>query len=227
MKFNLYGYILFFIVLSGCTNTKLHIVNQGYSDTKINQLTLALANEGVDVIISNLTIPTSFPDSALALNPNFRDLSFINAIQHTLTKQGFPTATELRFAQGKHFYSTSHLGLYLRNKLDRSSRMPPYLRTQYCKNADSTIMFKPNGEFTLEYESNNYDEQLKQVKGRYTFVGKKLTLRPHRLKAQHFTLYKETRPTPFGDKPADVFKPKNKSHKVKQLKCDFLIIYMD
>jgi hypothetical protein len=202
-------------------------VNQGYNDTKINQLTSELANKGIDVIISNLTIPNSFPESALALNPNFRDLSFINTIQKTLTKQDFPIAKELRFAQGKHFYNTGHVGLYLRNILDTKSKMPPYLRTQYCKNADSTIMFKANGEFILEYESKNYDEQLKQVHGLYTFDGKNLNVHPNSLKEQHFILYKEQRATPFGDKPSDVFKPQNKSHNFKQLKCDFLIIYMD
>ncbi len=232
-------YFLLFFYLSGCTKTKLHLVNQGYSDKQMNELATALKNQGIDVTLSTISMPKEFPSSAIALNPNFRDSSFLDKIQTILIAQDFEQATELRFAQGNHFYGPNHVGLYLRNELNSNSKMPPYLRTQYCKNADSTMMFKANGEFILEYEAKNYDDKLQQVHGKYSFNGRKLTLSLHsssnssrnEAKEHTFILHQETRPTPFGDKPADVFKPQNniteKSHTLKQLTCDFLIIYMN
>jgi hypothetical protein len=57
--------------------------------------------------------------------------------------------------------------------------------------------------------------------------GKKITLQPNDFIAQSFIHYQEKRATPFGDMPADVFIPENKSHPLLQLTCDFLIIYMN
>ena len=221
--------------LAGCSKTKLHLVNEGYSIQQVDKLTNELTHQGIEVTVSTLPIPSEFPNNSLAMNPGFSDLSFISVIQNILTEQGYSRAAELRFTQGKHFYNLGHVGLYLRNPLDSTSKMPAYLRTQYCKSADSTIMFTSNGKFILEFDGKTYDAPLQEIRGNYIFDGNTLTLQPYfkegsqqnKLAMQHFSFYREQRATPFGDKPADVFKPHHKSHSVKQLNCDFLIIYMD
>ena len=226
---------LFVLSLSGCSTTKLHLVSQGYSAQQVNQLKNELTNQGINVSISSITMPNEFPNSAIAMSPSYDDLTFIEKVQKVLRKQGFEEAVELKFAQGKHLYNINHLGLYLRNPLNNTHQMPPYLRTQYCKNADSTLMFTPNGKFVLEYDGATYEEPLQKVYGDYIFDGRTLRLvslehsnnNQHNIQSQQFTLRKESRSTPSGDKPADVFKPENKNHSLKQLNCDFLIIYMN
>lgn len=230
MKYSLrlcYSVITLAFFLTGCAKTQLHLINQGYTNEQLDKLTATLKSQGVNVTMSQVPIPSEFPDSALALNPSFSNIEFINTIQQSLAAHNFSTATLLRFVQGQHFYNTDHAGLYLRNPNNTEILMPPYLRTQFCQDADATIMFKKNGEFIVEYEGSSDENELNKIKGRYDFDGKNLSVKPENFIAQHFVLFKETRSTPFGDKSADVFKAQNKSHSLQPLKCDFLIIYMN
>jgi hypothetical protein len=105
--------------------------------------------------------------------------------------------------------------------------MPPYIRTQFCENADATLMFSDNGEFVLEYEKNNYDEVLTQVVGQFSYDGQRLALLTKAGESQQFQYSRERKPTYKGDRPADVYKPENKSNLLKPFNCEFLIIYMN
>ncbi len=227
---HLFLFSVFCVLLSGCTTT-LHLTTSGYSETQQAELAASLKSalkaHDVNVVHTRVLVPKQFDDASVALNPGFDGASLIQDLDLWLQRQGHKASTEYRFAEGNHFYRQGHVGLYLRNP-DASSHyaMPEYLRTQYCKAADGTLAFMPNKQLVLEYEMNgDSDDTLLREEGTWQLNGTVLTLT---LKRQDyaFTLTKEKRSTPYGMKPADVFKPRSDHSDKPVLGCDFLIIYI-
>jgi len=105
--------------------------------------------------------------------------------------------------------------------------MPAYLRTQYCKFADATIMFKNNGRFVLEFEKGKYEDGLAVVQGSYIFDGRRLSITTDNEQSQFFLLHQEMKQTHLGQRQADVFKPSTENKNLQPLNCEFLIIYME
>jgi hypothetical protein len=227
MKFTFTIILISILFLSGCSQTYLHIVNQGYSEQKINALKVKLNKYPIKVFDSSIPIPKAFPASTIATNPNFSDLKLLNSIESELLSLNTNNLTHLTFAQGKHFYSVNHIGLYLRNDDNIKPVMPAYLRTQYCRYADATIMFKGDGRFAVEFEKDAYEDELVIVNGAYTFDGTNLQMITDDNVTQSYIFSKEMKETQFGERPADVYKPKSTLSAIEALNCEFLIIYME
>ena len=227
MKFSFYLILVSLLFLMACSQTQLHIVNQGYSEERINSLISKLKKLDVSVVKSNVTIPNNFPNSTVATNPSFTDINLLNSIESLFLASGIESPSHLTFAQGKHFYNVNHLGVYLRNESNVVPTMPPYLRTQYCEFTDATIMFSRDGRFVLEFEKATYDEELAIVKGNYAFDSVSLQLITDHKISQSYSLKREMKQTQLGERPADVFKPDAINSALPALNCEFLIIYME
>jgi len=215
------------LIICGCSTKTIHLYNQGYSEDEISHLKDSLVQQGYTVERPDVRVPNEFPNVVIALNPAFSDQDFYRYINQQLIDKGFGTATEFRFAQGQHFYSKNDVGIYLKNPNQLEQPMPPYLRTQYCKTSSgATILFNDNNKFVLEYENNHYDEVLIKLNGEYSFDGTMLTLFPADMAKHAYRLHKEVRETPYGDRPADVFKPIANNSPLGEFNCEFLIIYI-
>jgi hypothetical protein len=226
MKF-FYFVLVSLLFLTGCSQTRLHIVNQGYSTEYISVLAEKLSKLDVVIVESRVSIPDTFSDSTVATNPYFINIELLESIEAILQLSDIDSPEYLTFAQGKHFYSRNHVGLYLRNKNNIKPIMPAYLRTQYCEFADATIMFSNDGRFALEFERSAYEEKLVVIKGNYSFDNKYLQLVTEHGVSQSYILNKEIKHTQLGERPADVFKPKSMHSGLELLNCEFLIIYME
>lgn len=221
-----YFLLLLVVLLSACSSKQVHIYNQGYSERQIDFLKTQIEAQGYKVQLPQVAIPREFPQTSLAMNPGFNDTSFYQFLNQLLLVQGYGQASEYRFAQGLHFYSKNEIGLYLKNPDYVVVDMPPYLRTQYCKSSiGATIQFTPQGKFHLEYEVAKVEE-LQVESGQYLFDGKTLDLYSDTLGQISYRLAKEERETPYGLRPADVFKPVKSNHALGSLNCEFLIIYI-
>ncbi len=227
MKFAFYLLSANLLFLLGCSQTQLHIVNQGYSNEYINALTGKLSKLDVAIVESHVAIPETFSNSTIATNPNFMNIKLLESIEAILQLSDIDSPAHLTFAQGKHFYSSNHIGLYLRNKNNIKPMMPAYLRTQYCEFAEATMMFLNDGSFAVEFETSAYDEKLAVIKGNYSFDNKYLQLVTEHGASQSYILSREMKQTQFGERPADVFKPEHTVSVLKALNCEFLIIYME
>lgn len=223
-------YILSLLVLFllGCQNPTIYVVQEGYSDEKITKLVSNIASLGFDVKKSDISIPDNFYDSSIAMHPDFRDFVLLKELHDVLSTLGYSSAREYRFAQGQHFYNKSNLGLYLRNSSVASKpKIPPYLRTQFCKYAEGTLQFTNKGIYNLEYDNQaDRDGDLLVSTGTWFFHANKLTLISKEYGEQVFTRYNENKETYLGMKPADVYKPKNNDHAFLPFNCSYLIIYM-
>ncbi|WP_085299814.1 hypothetical protein [Cognaticolwellia mytili] len=226
MKIKLYG-LLTSLLLTACSNTYVHLVNEGYSEKEIKDLTGKLNQLPIKIVNSRITIPKEFSPSTISTHPSFTDISLLAEINSVLVSSNFASLAHLTFAQGKHFYSENHLGLYLRNESNITPIMPAYLRTQSCAFADGTIMFSNDEEFVLEFEKGPYEEDFILIKGLYNFDGKRLQLSTHTGISQSYAFSQEMKQTQFGERPADVFTPQKQLKTLKALNCQFLIIYMD
>jgi hypothetical protein len=211
----------------GCSQTRLHIINQGYSTKYIHALTEKLSKLDIIIVESSVPMPNTFSDSTITTNPYFMNIELLESIEAILQLSDVDSPEYLTFAQGKHFYSRNHIGLYLRDKNNIKPMMPAYLRTQYCELAEATIMFSNDGSFALEFEKSAYEDKLAVVKGIYSFDNKQLQLVTGHGVSQTYTLSKEMKQTQLGERPADVFKPEHTVSDLGALNCEFLIIYME
>lgn len=227
MKFLKLSMLFMVGLLSSCSQTYIHIVNQGYPENKVTTITQRLIELDVNVQRSDIVIPAEFPSTVIATHPNFSQIELFNAIESILKSENLSKPQHLAFAQGRHFYNERHIGIYLRNEESQKAIMPAYLRTQYCSFADATIMFKNNGRFLLEFEKGKYDEGLEVVNGDYIFDGQRLSVTTDSEVSQVYLFHQEMKPTHLGLRSADVFKPVNEDNNLKPLNCEFLIIYMD
>lgn len=217
---------LLFIV-TACTSKQVYIINHGYSAKDIAALSLALKNINVVVHESDILIPKSFSSTVIATNPSFNDSVLLAKIKLILNEFNMGGAEHFQLAQGRHFYSSGNIGLYLRNDNNFEPIMPAYLRTQDCASEDATLMFKRSGEFILEYEANPIDnEELISFHGHFLYDGKQLRLLVNENVIQQFTYHQEMKNTHLGDRLADVYIP-NLSASQPVLNCEFLIIYMN
>lgn len=231
MRFASRFYIVFFMLLSACSQTKIHLVTYGYSEQERQQIVKQFEQQELEIVLSDARVPHEFPLVSLAMNPSFYDYSIIAEIDKVLESLNMTREQEYRFAQGQHFYSKRNLGLYIKNPDVQAYPMPPFLRTQYCQTIDATMEFQPNGEFVLEYEIKGSDEggylaDLLYQKGHYLFDGVTLTLFSENFPKIQYRLEKEQRETYAGKKPADVFYPKGDIATWPLASCEMLIIYM-
>lgn len=216
------------LLLCGCQSLTLHITAQGIEPEKLKKLKQSLSEISDDVIVTELSIPPEFPNTVIAANPGYRGYENLAHIRDILWEHQFGDATELRFAQGNHFYLDGNIGVYLRNpSLQGVPNIPPYLRTQYCEFADATLMFNKDNSFELEYEDmDNIMGDLLTSKGVWQFNGKQITLfTTQGIQLQHYVLSKQEKETQWGPKPADVYIPQSTSE-ITPLNCEFLIIYV-
>ncbi|WP_372770958.1 hypothetical protein [Pseudoalteromonas sp.] len=224
--------LLSLFLLTACANTQLHLVTKGYSKSEVAALKTSLSEqlegEKIDVVLSEIAIPKNFPNATLALNPNFNQPEIIARLDNWLVVNGHKTSQEFRFSEGNHYYSKSHLGLYLRKPgTERQVDLPPYLRTQYCDVADGTLALNKNGQAILEYElTGNGSDKIDVLNGQWLFVSNQLSV-DFKYLNQTFTLVKEEKQTHLGPRPADVFRPTKQLAKKHILNCEFLIIYMN
>lgn len=219
-------------VLSGCQSTQLHVITDGYTQQEFEaieaSLKQALKDHDIDIIKSEVRMPTTFPNSSIALNPAANYQTIITQLDNWLVSNGHKQSQEFRFNQGNHYYSKDHLGLYLRKQGTQSNiDLPPYLRTQYCQIADGTLALNKHGVAVLEYEINNdHSDDLIRYQGTWSFHHNLLTVKINSL-SQTFLLFKETKDTHLGPRQADVFKPQKQLTMPHIFNCEFLIIYME
>jgi len=220
--------IALLVLITACS-THIHLVTEGYSQQKVTQIRQSLIDSGYKVTTESIVIPKEFPNSVIAVNPSYRSFSTIENLRQLLSQLTAEPAVERRFGQGRHFYTANNIGLYLRNPdFVTEDRMPPYLRTQYCKKGDANLEFKSNGEFILEAERLvNDDYVLEYSNGKWQLANRMLTLHLENGTVAKFVKDQQQIETHQGLKPADVFLPKKENEAMKQLSCKFLIIYMD
>ena len=221
-------FIVLLLILSACS-TKVHLITEGYSDEKVNSLQQQLIEKGYQVNVQNIAIPAEFPNSVIAINPSYQNFATINELSTLLDLLSFAPAVERRFGQGRHFYTSNNIGMYLRSpNINPDDSMPPYLRTQYCKKGDANLEFNTNGEFTLETEQYvNDDYALEYNKGKWWLTNRVLTLTLNNGESARFIKTQQQVETHQGMKTADVFIPKKENAELKELSCKFLIIYME
>ncbi len=216
------------LALAACQSPKIHLVTQGYSEGEREKLKNEFSQLGMQVVYSDVTIPQTFPDSSVAINPKFNNLELIKDIDAILQSNGLQVSREFRFSDGNHVYTGENVGVYIRNpETANEYAPPPYLRTQFCKLADGTLALNKNNSAVLEFEFNNDDsDQIITHHGVWKFNANQLSVSFDHF-GQTFTLVKEMRETSYGDRPADVFKPKQKKESALGiLNCDFMIIYI-
>lgn len=224
-KINIIFILLSFI--SGCTSTYVHIINQGYSEKEVQAISQKLAALNIEVHRSDIAIPKHFPPTVITTNPSFSHLTLLHDIENVLADFNINRTEHYQLAQGRHFYNIGHIGLYLRNDNNKTPSMPPYLRTQLCKNADATLMFEQSGQYTLEYENlATNDEKIISLQGSYRYDGKQLSMEYEGQPIQRFAFEQQKKMTHIGERPADVYMPLVSST-LSVLNCEFLIIYMN
>lgn len=230
MKLSRFGHGLLLVgltLLSGCQQRQAILIVQGVEPIKVKAIETALMQSGWQVNQSPIAIPAEFPDAVLATNPAYRDTQAISDIKNILKGQGFTEPTEYKFAEGKHFFSTNNVGIYLRNSEQTSSALPPsFIRTDRCAAGDATLNLTPQGKAVLEYEKPTNDNfELEQHTGTWTFDGIKLQVQFNHAQ-QTFLLTHEQRDTWRGPSPADIYTPSLDAD-VKVLNCTFVIIYLE
>lgn len=216
------------LLLSGCQSFTIHITANGIPPEQLEKLKSELLTVADEVKETELNIPKEFPNTVIASNPGYFNYGKIAAIQDMLWNNELGVATELKFAQGLHFYNNGHIGLYLRHPdLQDIPLMPPYLRTQYCEFADATIQFYKTGKFELEYENpEDVTGVMLTQQGNWLYDGSRLSLTSENgVEVQSFILSQENKETQWGPRPADVFTPMQDTS-FAPLKCEFLIIYV-
>ncbi|XOV79504.1 MAG: DUF5004 domain-containing protein [Aestuariibacter sp.] len=216
------------LIIGGCQSLTIHVTTQGIKAERLEILRQSLSEVADEVVITELTIPKKFPNTVIAVNPAYVDYARLASIQDRLWSHNFGVATELRFAQGNHFYLKSNIGIYLRHPaLQRVPMIPPYLRTQYCEFADATLMFNKDYTFQLEYENTeDIMGDLLTSAGVWQFNGQQLFLLDAKgEQLQKFELSRQTKDTQWGPKPADVYIAQHVSD-FSPLNCEFLIIYV-
>lgn len=216
------------VMIGGCQSLTIHVTAQGIKAERLEILRQSLSEVADEVVITELTIPKEFPNTVIAVNPAYVDYARLASIQDMLWSQNYGVATELRFAQGNHFYLNSNIGIYLRHPaLQRVPIIPPYLRTQYCDFADATLMFNKDNSFKLEYENTeDIMGDLLTSTGVWQFDGQRLLLFGAKgEQLQQYDLSRQMKETQWGPKPADIYVARDVSN-LSPLNCEFLIIYM-
>lgn len=228
MRFLLISSILLSLLLAGCTSNKIHyihLVHQGVPQTKIDKLTSSLMQQGYRVELSDILIPQNFANTAISINPGTRDFQGIADIKRSLTDLAFLPATEYRFAQGRHFYNTQHVGIYLKSS-NQKPTMPLFIATDACPNIQATLMF-PTGasHFILEFDTDENDQLIK-VEGEWRLSADILSLQTSTGLMQEFHYSRQKKATPFGIREADVYTPRLPDNQLAAFNCEFSIIYM-
>lgn len=153
--------------LVGCGKTTIHIVEQGIEPKKVNKLISELKEQGFNVKRSNGLVPDEFGSVAVATNPSVTSSELLSSVYGVLDSLGFDYPTHYQFAQGNHFYSAQHMGLYLKDPEQRL--MPPIMGSRRCGNYSATLEYFLDGKMTYEYE---IQDQNGDIVDEGTFKGK-------------------------------------------------------
>ncbi len=174
-------------------------------------------------------IPDKYGDASLGVNPGFKDRTLLDKLKSIIYGVGYLQIDEYRWAEGSHYYSPGHVGLYLRSRVHEGGyRMPPFLRTRKCQHGDATLQFLPDGRLVLEYEKDSDTLELARRSGQWKLIGSDLrvTFDDSRIN-QEFRLQRRQVETYLGMRPADVFTPNRAIEGMALLNCPYLIIYMN
>lgn len=214
-------------LISACQQRQAILITQGVEQVKIQAIETALIQFGWQVSQSPIAIPVEFPNAVIATNPAFRDTQAIAEIENTLKGQGFTEPAIYKFAEGKHFFSTNNVGIYLRDNTQALHSLPPsFIRTEHCSAGDATLNLTPQGQVVLEYEKpTNNNFELEQHIGTWFFDGEQLKVQLKHTQ-QAFQLTHEQRETWRGPSPAEIYTPIQNSD-FKVLNCTFLLIYLE
>jgi hypothetical protein len=191
--------LTFVFWLTACSTPQIHIINQGIDEQKVAAVSAELAKLGYEIKISNALVPESFPDVALATNPSITDSAVLTPIENAIEAVGFARPTLFQFAQGNHYYSASHMGVYLRDPNTRL--MPPVMGSRHCEVFSATLEFSRNQELIFEYEvqDNNGEPILERTfTGTYKVSGNSLYLNVTPLSDKVFAIQQDKVMTHVG-----------------------------
>lgn len=219
-------------MLAGCQQLNIHITQQGYSEQKLEQLVVATQKlkPNAVITITDLSVPADFPDSTIVLNPGAERQLFTDELGQQLTSLGFAFPQIFRFGEGRHFYSSNHIGIYVRNPdMPDRYQVPSYLGTERCQGVDGTMRLAKNGDVEIEYEiTGGGNDEIYSLSGTWHYADSELALMFNdTVFSSIYTRERLVIDTYLGERPADIFTPTSTSNPISALNCVFLITYMD
>jgi len=105
--------ITILVLLSGCTNTKVHLYTKYLSEEETYKITKELEKNKFTVIANTLSIPENVNGSTVIYAPFSVNMDHVSVALDTLSKLGWTGIQSENFVKGNHWYKKNNFGLIL------------------------------------------------------------------------------------------------------------------
>lgn len=114
-----------FLLFSCATQHELHVFNQGFTETEVEELVLLLESSGFNPQINTLPVPREIRRSSIIYPPIVQNIEDIELLQRILSDVGYGEVQLNYETVGEHYYTTENIGLYLVNPQYRETEQTP------------------------------------------------------------------------------------------------------
>ncbi|GHE82980.1 hypothetical protein [Thalassotalea profundi] len=105
--------IIFFVFLTGCTSTKVHLYTKYLSENESQDITKELENNNFTVIENTLSIPEGIRESTIIYSPFLKSREDLNNTVDLLSRVGWSDIKLESLVKGNHWYGKNSFGLIL------------------------------------------------------------------------------------------------------------------
>lgn len=105
--------ILFCVILSACSSTKVHLYTRYLSDADIAKIKQKLEKENFDVETNTLIFPSSVQQSTILHSLFLQDEKALDIVANVLTELGWPIDRIKPVVEGNHWYLKNSMGLLI------------------------------------------------------------------------------------------------------------------
>ncbi|GAA5144104.1 hypothetical protein [Thalassotalea piscium] len=105
--------IIFFVFLTGCANTKVHLYTKYLSENESQDIIKELESNNFTVIENTLSIPDGIRESTIIYSPFLKNREDLSNALDSLSKVGWSEIRLESLVKGNHWYGKNSLGLIL------------------------------------------------------------------------------------------------------------------
>lgn len=156
--------LVFLLLLSACSATKVHLFTQGVEASELNQISETLQQQGFRVNLVELQ-PPDLPNATIIYSPALPNIDDVARISTSLAEFGYNNIELIAVSKDNQSYTGRNVGLYLSGpdanmQVDQNEQPMPFEYAGHCDASDAYLNLQPNGSFDLKIIS--WDESDKE-----------------------------------------------------------------
>ena len=163
MRFKIVVMTMFCIVLSACTNTKIHIYGRYMEPERVEEISKSLKNAGFEVVPNTLMFPSSIYSSTILYSPFISDPQAVDTTIDTLTKLGIKIGNTQPLVSGNHWYKKNSMAVFVlpagktTNELISLGDLSQTYLSANCEKSYSLVV-DSNSKYTIDGDGTQQED---------------------------------------------------------------------